>query len=59
MHVEQKGWLSKLNIAKRVYNGPFTSEQVEDVKTFFCVILVITTVVIACSGVYLLFDIYS
>ena len=58
LHVEQKGWLSKLNIAKRVYNGPFSSEQVEDVKTFFRIILVITTFVIACSGVPTVQDIY-
>ena len=37
----EHGFLSKLNFAKRVYNGPFTSEQVEDVKTFFRVMLVI------------------
>ena len=37
----EHGFLSKLNFAKKVYNGPFTSEQVEDVKTFFRVILVI------------------
>ena len=60
VHVEQQGWLSKLNIAKRVYIGLFSSEQVEDVKTFFRVILVITTLVIACSSIYiyLMFDIY-
>ena len=51
VHVEQQGWLSKLNIAKRVYNGPFSSEQVEDVKTFFRVILVMTVFIIACSGI--------
>ena len=51
LRVEQKGWLSKLNIAKRVYNGPFTSEQVEDVKTFFRVILVTTIFIITCSGI--------
>ena len=51
LHVNQKGWLSKLNIAKRVYNGPFSSEQVEDVKTFFRVILVIVIFIIACSGI--------
>ena len=39
--LEQQGILSKLNIAKRIYNGPFTSEQVEDVKTFFRVLVVI------------------
>ena len=40
-NLEQQGILSKLNVAKRVYNGPFTSEQVEDVKTFFRVMVLI------------------
>ena len=46
----EHGFLSKLNFAKRVYNGPFTSEQVEDVKTFFRVILVICIFSVFSSG---------
>ena len=40
-HLEQQGLLSKSNIARRIYNEPFTSKQVEDVKTFFWVLVVI------------------
>ena len=47
---EQQGLLSNFNIAKRVYNGPFPSEQVEDVKTFFRVLVVIVIFIIAFSG---------
>ena len=47
---ENQGILSKFNIAKRVYNGPFTSEQVEDVKTFFRVLVVIVIFTIFSSG---------
>ena len=43
--------LSRFNVAKQIYGGPFTSEQVEDVKTFFRVITIIATCVLACSGV--------
>ena len=49
-HLEQQGLLSKFNIAKSVYRGPFTSEQVEDVKTFFRVIAVTLIFSISCSG---------
>ena len=42
--------LSKFNIAKTMYAGPFSDEQVEDVKTFFRVMLIITTCMAACSG---------
>ena len=48
---EDQGILSRLNIAKTLYAGPFTSEQVEDVKTFFRVIGIIATFMIACSGI--------
>ena len=41
IHFRQHGFLSKLNVAKTIHNGPFTSNQVEDVKTFFRVILVV------------------
>ena len=47
---ENQGILSKFNIAKRVYNGPFSSEQVEDVKTFFRVLVVIVVFTIFSSG---------
>ena len=52
--LEQQGLLSKFNIAKHVYSGPFTSEQVEDVKTFFRVITVILIFTISCSGLGIL-----
>ena len=45
----EQGVLSTFNIAKRVYNGPFTSEQVEDVKTFFKVLVVIMIFIIVSS----------
>ena len=47
---QNQGILSKFNIAKRVYNGPFSSEQVEDVKTFFRVLVVIVVFTIFSSG---------
>ena len=46
----RQGLLSKFDIAKQMYNGPFSSEQVEDVKTLFRVLAVIGIVLIACSG---------
>ena len=49
-YLEQQGVLSKFNIAKRVYNGPFTSEQVEDVKTFFKVMVVAVIFALFSSG---------
>ncbi len=48
--IENEGILSKFNVAKRVYNGPFTSEQVEDVKTLFRVLGVIVVFTIFSSG---------
>ena len=45
-----QGFLSIFNIAKRVYNGPFTNEQVEDVKTFFWVLVVILVFTVFSSG---------
>ena len=45
-----RGALYRLNVAKTMYGGPFTSEQVEDVKTFFRVLTVIAIFSIACSG---------
>ena len=49
--LEEHGVLSKFNIAKTMYAGPFTSEQVEDVKTFLRVVGVIAIFMIACSGI--------
>ena len=51
VRLEQTGVLSRFNIAKRVYNGPFTDEQVEDVKTFFRMMVVAVTFAISCSGI--------
>ena len=49
--LNKQGILSCLNIAKTTYAGPFTNEQVEDVKTFIRVIAVIATCIIACGGI--------
>ena len=46
-----RGVLSKLNVAKTMYGGPFTSEQVEDVKTFFRVLAVIAIFLTVFSGI--------
>ena len=46
-----RGVLYRLNVAKTMYGGPFTSEQVEDVKTFFRVLVVIAIFSIVCSGI--------
>ena len=45
-----QGLLSNLNVTKNTYGGPFTCEQVEDVKTFFRVITVISVFMMVCSG---------
>ena len=45
------GALSKLNIAKTMYGGPFLSEQVEDVKTFLRILTVIGIFLAAFSGI--------
>ena len=34
---------TRIDLGKRKYGGPFTTEQVEDVKTFFRILLVIVT----------------
>ena len=52
---EDQGALSRFNIAKTIYAGPFTSEQVEDVKTFFRIIGIISTFMIACSGIAVIY----
>ena len=50
-NLEQQGILSKFNIqSKRIYNGPFTSEHVEDVKTFFRVLVLIVIFTIFSSA---------
>ena len=45
------GILTCLNISKTIYAGPFTNEQVEDVKAFFRVLAVIATCILACGGI--------
>ena len=47
---QHHGVLTNFDVAKRVYAGPFTHEQVEDVKTFFRVLLVIAVFMMTCSG---------
>ena len=49
--LDQHGVLSRLNVAKTIYAGPFTSEQVENVKTFFRVMAAIAVVMTTCSGI--------
>ena len=46
-----RGVLYRLNVAKTMYGGPFSSEKVEDVKMFFRVLAVIAIFSIACSGI--------
>ena len=48
---------SFLDIAKMVYAGPFSSEQVEDVKAFFRVMVVIIACVLPHSGTTSIFTI--
>lgn len=45
--------LSCLDIAKQTYGGPFTSQQVEDVKTFFQLLKLVVVCTFVCSGVIL------
>ena len=47
---EEHGVLSRLNIAKSVYGGPCTNEEVEDVKSFFRIVAVVAIFMISCSG---------
>ena len=47
---KQHGVLSRLDIAKTIYTGPFTCEQVEDTKTFFRVLAVIAASIMAHTG---------
>lgn len=41
---------SRLDLAKRRYGGTYTTEQVEDVKTFFRIIAVLCTTVVSTSA---------
>ena len=34
---------SRINLGKNKYGGPFTTEEVEDTKTFFSIILLLST----------------
>ena len=45
---------SRLDLGKSKYGGPFTVEQVEDVKTFFRLIAVIIIFMVLASNVYVL-----
>ena len=49
--LEEHGVLSRLNIAKSVYGGPCTNEEVEDVKSFFRIVAVVAMFMISCSGI--------
>jgi peptide/histidine transporter 3/4 len=42
---------SKLNIAKRIYGGPFTSQEVEDVKSMLRIITLIAICSIVCAAI--------
>ena len=41
---------SRFNVAKRIYGGPFTSQQVEDVKSMLRIILLIAVCSIVCAA---------
>lgn len=42
---------SRLDVAKHKYGGPFSSQQVEDVKSFLEILILIATCTIVCSGI--------
>ena len=42
---------SKLNIAKRVYGGPFSSQEVEDVKSMLRIVMLIAIGSIVCAAI--------
>ena len=42
---------SRFDIAKHRYGGPFTSQQVEDVKSFLRIATIISVVTVVCSGI--------
>ena len=48
---KDSGCLSRLDVAKMMYSGPFRSDQVEDVKTFFRALGVIASCTLAYTGV--------
>ena len=50
VNMAEHGILSSLNVAKQVYAGPFTNNQVDDVKTFLQILFLITGFTIVCSG---------
>lgn len=41
---------SRFNIAKRIYGGPFTSQQVEDVKSILRIIILIAICSVVCAA---------
>ena len=41
---------SRLNVAKRIYGGPFTSQQVEDVKSILRIIFLIAICSVVCAA---------
>ncbi len=49
---------SRINLAKHDYGGPFTSEEVEDVKMFFKIILIILVCTLL-PGCFLFFQTFS
>ena len=57
INVAEHGILSSLNIAKQVYAGPFTNNQVEDVKTLLQILLLVAGLDIICSGLPTMIDI--
>ena len=42
---------SRIDLGKSKYGGPFTTEEVEDVKTFFRILAVLTTMLLVASAV--------
>lgn len=44
---------TRINFGKRKYGGPFTNEQVEDVKTFFRIFLLLMTMFLFMTTLYL------
>ena len=43
--------ISRFNVAKYIYGGPFTSQQVEDVKSILRILAVIVICSIVCGGI--------
>ena len=42
---------SRFNVAKHMYGGPFTNQQVEDVKSILRIFVIITTLSVVCGGI--------